>query len=335
MSEAFAREGLADVWTPVALSSEVGKRPFALQVAGERVALFRNAEGQVGALADRCPHRGVALSLGKVGKDGCLECPFHGWRFAADGACTHVPLNPLPPEKRRHLAATAFPVRERGGLVWLYTRPGAEAPEEPAVPPALEDPRCFSSGKVVTFRTHWSRAMENMLDVPHLPYVHRVTIGRDMRAQLKPDSQMELDMQPTPTGWKLTWTLDGRAEPGALDWARPNGMVLYISESPLLRMHIWCVPETQRTTRLFITTASPRNLLLNNPLARWLSDLFNRRILLEDKAVVESSSPEEVPPSSLEKSVATDKPTLAFRRWYLERVRPYRQPQPAELSRAG
>jgi phenylpropionate dioxygenase-like ring-hydroxylating dioxygenase large terminal subunit len=335
MSEAFAREGLADVWTPVALSSEVGKRPFALQVAGERVALFRNEQGQVGALVDRCPHRGVALSLGKVGKDGCLECPFHGWRFAADGACTHVPLNPMPAEKRKHLAATAFPVRERGGLVWLYTRPGVEAPEEPAVPAVLEDKANFTSFKVVSFRTHWSRAMENMLDVPHLPYVHRATIGRDMRAHFKPDSQMELDMKPTPTGWKLTWTVDGRPGPAALDWARPNGMVLQVSESPPLRMHVWCVPEGQNTTRLFIVNASPRNLLFTNPLSRWFSNLSTHRILLEDKGVVETSSPEEVPPASLEKSVATDKPTLAFRRWYLERVRPYRQQQPAELSRAS
>jgi len=327
MVDGFADEGLAEVWTPVALSREVGRKPLSLSLASERVVLFRNGEGQVSALLDRCPHRGVALSLGKVGKDGCLECPFHGWRFAGDGACTHVPLNPMPPEKRQRLAATAFPVRERGGLIWLYTRPGAEAPSEPFVPDALEDPKRNVWMTVMPFKAHWTRVMENMLDMPHLPFVHRRTIGAGMRRELTPDTRMELAVEPSPTGFHMKARLDhvasgasvGEERTGTLDWLRPNGMQLtgriFGGE---MRSYAFCVPESYESTRLFVI--STRDFLRYNPLG-WIFDQFNRVIAGEDKAVVESSQPWEVPEPSEEKSVATDRATLAFRRWYLEQKR--------------
>jgi phenylpropionate dioxygenase-like ring-hydroxylating dioxygenase large terminal subunit len=74
-------EGFANVWTPVLLASDlkVG-RPVGVQVAGTPIVLFRGKEGKPAALVDRCPHRGVALSLGSV-KDGVIECPFHGWQL--------------------------------------------------------------------------------------------------------------------------------------------------------------------------------------------------------------------------------------------------------------
>jgi phenylpropionate dioxygenase-like ring-hydroxylating dioxygenase large terminal subunit len=330
MLDGFTAEGLADMWTPVALSREVGKRPFSVRVAGERLVLFRNAEGKIGALVDRCPHRGVALSLGQVGKDGCLECPFHGWRFAADGTCAHVPFNPLPPEKLQHFGATAFPVRERGGLVWLYTRAGTEAPEEPVVPEVLEDKRMSHWHYVVVFRAHWSRVMENMLDSPHLPFVHRRTIGRFLSTQMKPDSTMDIEVHPTPTGWYTQVSIDGVATPGRLDWLRPNGMQLDIPiPGRTWRQHVWCVPQEEHTTRLFLLSA--RSFLRYNPLG-WLMDQFNIYIASEDRGVVQST-PDRVPPPSEEKSVATDRATLAFRRWYLQRVR---SPQPEDaLPRTG
>jgi phenylpropionate dioxygenase-like ring-hydroxylating dioxygenase large terminal subunit len=318
MLDGFADEGFADMWTPVALSREVGKRPYALTLASERLVLFRDNAGRVAALHDQCPHRGVKLSLGKVGKDGCLECPFHGWRFAASGACKELPLNPMPEEKSQRFAATAFPVRERGGLIWLYTRPGAEAPDEPLVPAELEDARFSTSFYTETWEAHWTRAMENMLDTPHLPFVHRRTIGGGLWRKMKPDSRMEVEVHPTPTGFRTTSTLDGTPNPGLLEWNQPNNMTLTILDTPqrALRLRIWCVPVDAGHTRMML--ASSRNFLRYNPLAPLLNG-FNQLIVKEDRAVVESSHPVEVPPAGEERSVATDRATLAFRRWYLER----------------
>ena len=66
-------EGFANVWTPLIEARTVSQRPMRLVLAGEPVVLFRGANDAIGALIDRCPHRGVALSLGQVGPDGCLE----------------------------------------------------------------------------------------------------------------------------------------------------------------------------------------------------------------------------------------------------------------------
>ncbi len=84
----------AGVWSPVAIASAVVPgRMLRVVVADTPVVLFRDEAGRLAALVDRCPHRGVALSLGQV-RDGCVVCPFHGWEFEGDGACAHVPMNP-------------------------------------------------------------------------------------------------------------------------------------------------------------------------------------------------------------------------------------------------
>ncbi|HEY8210280.1 MAG TPA: aromatic ring-hydroxylating dioxygenase subunit alpha [Myxococcaceae bacterium] len=319
MSDGFEANGLQESWTPVALSRELGRRPRAVTVAGVRIALFRDGRRRPGALADRCPHRGVALSLGRVAPDGCLECPFHGWRFRADGACAAVPLAPLPDEKRRHLAAHSFAVAERAGMIWLYTGNPSEA-GEPPVPLDLQDPSLGGWRHVETWRAHWTRAMENMLDVPHLPFVHRRTIGRAMRRRMRPDTALGLFVLPEPSGARVTWSMDGDDFGTVLRWLRPNGMELDIRMGARRRstMHVWCVPEAQDRTRMIVATT--RNF------ARWpaigrLFDQFSRIILLEDRAIVESSRPAEVPPAVEERSVRTDRATLHFRTWYLQRVR--------------
>src|SRR5262245_47910943 len=93
-------------WTPIELCARVGRgRTLRVSVAGEHVALFRSRRGALAALIDRCPHRGVALSLGKVTREGEIECPFHGWRFDAAGRCTAMPLCDAPITERN--AATS------------------------------------------------------------------------------------------------------------------------------------------------------------------------------------------------------------------------------------
>ena len=125
-------DGFADVWTPVCLRRRIGRKPVRVVIANEPLVLFRDGRGGLGALLDRCPHRGVALSLGRVVADGTLECPFHGWRFDVAGANRAVPLN--PEARCETLGAMAIPVREIGDLVWVYTHPKAMDVPEPVVP---------------------------------------------------------------------------------------------------------------------------------------------------------------------------------------------------------
>jgi phenylpropionate dioxygenase-like ring-hydroxylating dioxygenase large terminal subunit len=306
-------DGFANVWTIVALGRDLpAGKLLPLKVAGERVVLFRGAQGKACALIDRCPHRGVALSLGKL-HDGIVECPFHGWRFDGEGRNCQVPWD--PDAKREQLGALALPVREIAGLLWLYT--GFAPTEEPLPSETLLQPGVVLCAQSALWNTHWTRAMENMLDSPHLPFVHKATIGRLVMSHL--DKRMDLTWTETPYGARIDQAIEGRERSGRLDYRSPNAMELFIDfGGRLFRMMAICLPVDDGHTQLTIVTI--RNF------ARWHSfDWYfrrsNRRIADEDKAILETSQPAEVPSAAQEKSVRTDKPTLAFRKLYFERFK--------------
>ncbi len=305
--------GFANVWTPVIRGRSLKKRPLPVTLAGEKLVFFRDAKGVASALFDQCPHRGVALSLGKVTKEGCLECPFHAWQFDGQGQARHVPLN--PDAKRERLFATSLPVRELGGVLWVYTAPVKEAPCEPTVPDALTMKGAARTYLQVEWKAHWSRAMENMLDSPHVPYVHASTIGRFVRPYLKHDSRMDIEWEDTPYGGRTLSTIDGRTESGAtLDFFRPNMMVLNIPiPGKVFRMHALCVPIDDEHVRMIIIGARTfATLGLLNPFFNY----SNAKIAEQDRAVVESSRPRKSPPACDELAGRTDKATLQFRKYY-------------------
>lgn len=306
--------GFANVWTVIGLARDFpAGRLHARQVAGEKIVLFRAVDGTLSALLDKCPHRGVALSLGKL-HDGVVECPFHGWCFDGAGVCTRVPWN--PDAKRENLSATALPVREAGGLVWLYT--GFTPQDEPQVSPTLGDPRVVLCGQSVRWRVHWTRAMENMLDSPHLPFVHKGSIGRGL-ARLVATRRMDTTWTPVDYGARVENTVEGRDSTARLDFRFPNAMELFIDPpGKTFRMLAVCLPESDSRTLMCIYTM--RDFMrsrLFNPLFAW----SNGRIAREDQAVLETSDPPIVPPASQEKSVRTDAPTLAFRKLWFERLK--------------
>jgi len=305
-------QDFANVWAIIGLAHDFrGPGPYAVQLAGERVVLFRDAQGRLSALIDRCPHRGVALSLGKV-VDGQIECPFHGWRFDGQGGNCMVPWN--PDAKRGNLGATPLPLREVGGLVWLYT--GFNPADEPRVPDSVSAPGVRLVAQSAEWQVHWTRAMENMLDSPHLPFVHRGTIGRGLRKMLR--RRMDLEWTPQPWGASITNTIEGRGPETRLLYRFPNAMELLIDPpGKVLRMIALCQPIDDARTRLtIITVRSFAKSRLLDPLFRW----SNRRIALEDQAILESSDPPIVPPAASEKSVRTDGPTLAFRKIWFDRL---------------
>jgi phenylpropionate dioxygenase-like ring-hydroxylating dioxygenase large terminal subunit len=79
------KEGLENYWYPIILAAELKTKPKAARLLGRDIVLFRD-NGKLYALDDRCPHRGVKLSLGQCQYkgSGTISCPYHGWTF--DGA---------------------------------------------------------------------------------------------------------------------------------------------------------------------------------------------------------------------------------------------------------
>lgn len=300
-----AFEGFREVWTPVALSTEVGAKPLARCIAGTEVVLFRGAGGAVSALLDRCPHRSVKLSLGAV-VEGCLRCPFHGWQFDGAGACVKVPWN--PDAKRAQLSATALPTLERGGFVWLFTSTNTPPRSEPSLPSELLRDDVRLSGESFVWGAHWTRAVENMVDDSHLPFVHPRSIGRGM---LTTDSS-RLEVELEELAWGLRWrvAVDGRRAEWEAELHFPNVSLLRIPvPGRLLGICFAAVPIGPRQVR--VLQLGYRDFLrfeLLDPVFRWI----NRSVLREDQPVVESA-PEEAGALE-ERSVPTDVVGLRFRK---------------------
>lgn len=164
-------------------SNELRDRPVGRLIAGRPVVLFRDAVGRPHALYDRCSHRGVPLSRGRV-VDGCVECPYHGWRFDGAGSCTRIP--DLPPDVRivPRTAVPAYTAEERHGYVWVG--PGGDAPRWPI--PALAE-HGLSGWRAVAHTREvacdYRHMVENVLDGAHLPFVHAGSMERGRRSSLQ------------------------------------------------------------------------------------------------------------------------------------------------------
>ena len=158
-----------DGWYVAADASKLGRRPVKLRRFGLELVLWRNDARQPSCLRAACPHRGADLSAGKV-RDGCLECPYHGFRFDSGGTCRLAPCEGATGRIPPRLRAETIPVREEHGLVWLWwgsDEPTGDPPWFPALGPD-------SSVVTVadTYPCHFTRYMENGLDVHHFAFVH-------------------------------------------------------------------------------------------------------------------------------------------------------------------
>lgn len=117
-------------WWAIALSEEVtGDKPLGLRCGDDEIVLFRGDDGQVKALENRCPHRRVPLSLGKIKPGGRIQCGYHGWTYDGDsGACVAIPnLRPNESISPRY-RAEVWRVCELHGFVYVTKTSGADEP---------------------------------------------------------------------------------------------------------------------------------------------------------------------------------------------------------------
>jgi nitrite reductase/ring-hydroxylating ferredoxin subunit len=170
--------GFRNYWYPVQWASQISEKPTAVTVCGEQVMLVRD-NGVVRALQDRCPHRGVPLSLGRRQFPGTLSCPYHGWTFnLGDGRlCAVITDGPSSPINGRVQVAT-YPVQERLGLVFVWIGDGEPHPIEHDLPAELVDNPFVMGGRSDIRRGNWRFAAENGFDEGHAKYLHNTALWR-------------------------------------------------------------------------------------------------------------------------------------------------------------
>jgi len=158
-------------WYILAMSGELRWEPIARTLFGMPLVLFRGEDGQPAALLDRCAHRNVALSQGRVER-GRIECGYHGWQFDPGGVCRFVPSLCGPSEGKAR-RVPSFATREENGFIWVYATPG-ETPEH--------EPHRFAYARAKGYTTvrrmveapgTLLSTLENALDVPHTAFLHK------------------------------------------------------------------------------------------------------------------------------------------------------------------
>jgi nitrite reductase/ring-hydroxylating ferredoxin subunit len=145
-------------------------KPFALARMGERLVLWRDANGAPVCFADRCAHRGIALSLGRV-KNDRLACAYHGLEYDTSGRCVHIPCAGADAKIPTTLATRRYVTREQHGFIWLWWGDDREVyPPIPWIDEIPTDERGTTRSEVWPF--NYVRCVENHLDVHHWAFVH-------------------------------------------------------------------------------------------------------------------------------------------------------------------
>jgi phenylpropionate dioxygenase-like ring-hydroxylating dioxygenase large terminal subunit len=280
-------------WWPLAMSTELGRdRPLARRLRGMPLVLFRDAQGAAKALHDRCPHRHAPLSAGRV-RDGEICCPYHGWRFDADGHCTMVPglqalsqCKPLIP---------SLATQEAYGLIWVCSAV-AQPDQGPVAPSVLEGLDVFFMNACV--RCGLAEAAENFLDGFHTHFVHSGWIRRDMHRQtvrakvrLLPNGiETVYSEEGLQSGFISRWLEAGRSESvGRFLWPGVAEIEYRSVQGVTLLVTAWLTPQDEGRVRIHARVATRRG---------WLPAAFKRVvlrhlfgvILRQDKTILEVTS---------------------------------------------
>jgi phenylpropionate dioxygenase-like ring-hydroxylating dioxygenase large terminal subunit len=318
---------LKNNWYVAGESDELTTKPKRVRMLGQQFVLFRNERGEAACLSDVCVHRGG--SLGKFGKvvNGCVECPYHGWRYDKDGQCTLIPAAGPDQPISKKARVDAYPTIERYGLVWVFLGDLPES-ERPPLPeyPEYDDRQAW---RVIRGRFFWranySRVVENGIDPAHAAFVHANVFGNPDDPRIPPVLVSETDF----------------GAESIVELRRPpvKGIMRYLRGEPkfpcvqvrvgfqLAGLTITLRQRITETMRLALfDTNTPVDedhtqtywiLARSFIKGRWADFDTHRRNMIvfeQDRRIVEDIEPELAPDLSEEVSVKSDALQIAFRR---------------------
>lgn len=303
-------------WHPVAAVDQLAQQGvLSTRLLGEELVIWQSETG-IHAWQDLCIHRGARLTGGKL-IDGCLACPYHGWRYDARGRCVHIPAHPeqSPPAKAQ---VRTFRATTRYGLVWVCLGEPAQTP-----PPFPEwDAGGYAvavCGPYSHIRAHGPRLIENFLDAAHFPFVHEGVLGDpdqpamgDYEARITPhgvESDPIAVYQPNPYGDKAgqVYYIYHAFRPLTAHFTKQsagatNGLLLTITPHDALDSTAWFVVATD---------TMDDNAELKRVYAPRIATIFE-----EDRAVVEGQRPELLPLDlQAELHLRSDRVAIAYRTW--------------------
>ncbi len=308
-------------WYAIIPSKEipVGKL-VAVKRLGLELCLFRNAKGEIGCVIDKCTHRGAALSKGKQ-KGDCVACPFHGLEFNKEGKCTLIPANGRAANIESRFNVTSYLVREAHDMVYLWYGEKEKATDVlPFFDEFIDDSYIYSEMSEL-WNAHYSRCIENQLDVVHVPFVHYDTIGRgnktvvngpalefiDGAITLTADNSVDNGQTPKPAS---ECTINPKMN---LRFKFPNVWQNHITEN--IKVIIFFAPVDDENTIFYIRFYTNMfKLKLMNRLMAQIGKIMNKKIERQDKQYVETQRPKVSALSCGENLLKGDSPIIMYRK---------------------
>lgn len=271
---------------------------FARKLLGEKLLWYRSEDGSWAMLADRCPHRFAALSMGTL-QDGVVTCGYHGLAFDRSGACVHAPLGgDLPPAAK----VRTYPIVERDGILWFW--PGDPAQANPATIPDfafVDDPN--QQKAYISMSVNYEFITDNLMDLTHVEFIHRESFGTN--GAILNHGKMQVLSDETGAIW-CNWDIADAPptdqmkpllrEGEAMDqwlhirWHAPASMALFIGFArsgsehqdmliPLMQNPHILTPASDDSTHYFFTHAPSQEV----------GDFARRVFLTEDEPMIRSA----------------------------------------------
>lgn len=312
-------------WYAILESNEIKKgRPVGVTRMAEKLVAWRDSTGKLTVMADKCPHRGVALSLSEI-KTDCIQCPFHGFEYDTSGACTLVPANGKNAHPPKALKVQTYPTREANGLVYIWW--GESRESYPALPffESIDEKFVYSTLRD-HWNTHYSRAIENQLDVVHLPFIHRTTIGAGNKTVVNgplvrvknhypQDNLIELwvfnEVDTGQTPLKPSQIPEPERRP-FLQFRYPNVWHNWISDN--IRVMVAFAPIDEENTLMYLRYYHTTKTPVLRQIVGFLGSLANLVIERQDKRVVITQQPKRADLDIGEVLIQGDGPIITYRK---------------------
>jgi phenylpropionate dioxygenase-like ring-hydroxylating dioxygenase large terminal subunit len=197
---------LRNFWYVAATVEEVQAKPFGRIIMNEPIVFYRMPDGTPVALEDRCVHRHLPLSMGKLVGDR-LQCGYHGLQFDRTGQCVRVPGQDLIPPGAK---VKSYPVVERYKWLWIWMGdPALAHPDKITDFHWFDDPEWGAKSAYLHVEANWQLVVDNLLDLTHLAFVHETTIGNMALVE-----HAAVKVQRGPNNVLVTrWTIDQPAPP--------------------------------------------------------------------------------------------------------------------------
>jgi len=310
-------------WYVVLESNEVKTKPVGVTRLSEKLVFYRDSKNTVHCLKDKCVHRGVKLSLGDVHADHLL-CPFHGFEYNSEGKVDVIPAYGRSYDVPDRYKVSYYKTFETQGFIYIYFGNPENITLEPSFFADLDDSFTYGTMNEV-WPVHYSRAIENQLDVVHLPFVHRTTIGKGEKYVVDGPVVEWVNKE------KFEFFVYNRKEDGTiakksgempapnratdfrLGFKFPNLWQNYITDN--VRVLAAFVPIDEEHTRIylrfyqsFMKVPGLRNLINSGAM------IFNKKILHQDKRIVVSQMPTKSMLKMEDTLIQGDLPILEYRK---------------------